>query len=143
MRLRKNVKTRLIRSLPLFEDCTRSEIAAIAAIADEIIFPAGRLLANENAHGAEFVVIVQGSVAVRRGDRLIARLHAGDFFGEIALVTGGRRTASVVATSAVDALVIEQHAFARLLESVPGIREKVARAVAERTAPEPRRASLS
>jgi CRP/FNR family cyclic AMP-dependent transcriptional regulator len=134
MRLHRDAKTKLIRSLPLFADCTRHEIAEVAAVADELIFPPGRVLAAENADGAEFVVIIDGSAAVRRGDTVIARLHAGEFLGEIALVTGQPRMASVVATSTVRALVIEGHAFLRLLAQAPGIREKVERAVADRTA---------
>jgi CRP/FNR family cyclic AMP-dependent transcriptional regulator len=133
MRLHRDAKTKLIRSLPLFADCTRHEIAEVAAMADELTFPPGRVLATEAADGAEFVVIVDGSAAVRRGDAVIARLHAGDFFGEIALVTGHPRTASVVSTSTVRALVIERHAFLRLLQDAPGIRAQVERAVAERT----------
>jgi CRP-like cAMP-binding protein len=135
MTLRKNPKTRLIASLPLFEGCNRREIDAVAAVADEILVAPGRVLASQDADGAEFVVIVRGSASVRRGPDLVARLHAGDFFGEIALVTGSPRTATVVATSAVDALVIEGHAFSRLLEDVPRVRARVEAAAAERAVP--------
>jgi CRP-like cAMP-binding protein len=134
MRLHKDSKSRLIRSLPLFADCNAHEIAQVAAIADEIRLPAGRVLAQENAIGQEFVVIVNGSASVRRGELPIARLDAGDFFGEIALLTGQRRIATVVAVTDVDAMVIEAHAFLRLLENAPDIREKVERAFLERTA---------
>ena len=133
MRLHKDAKAELIRSLPLFADCTPPEVAEVAAIADEIDLGAGRRLATEKADGQEFVVIIDGHAQVLKGDTAIAELDAGDFFGEISLLTGEPRTASVVATTNVHALVIEGHAFRRLLEDAPDIREKVERALAERS----------
>lgn len=128
------MKTELIRSLPLFADCNNREVAEIAAIADEIVLPAGRVLATENASGREFVVIATGHAVVQSEGARIAELEAGDFFGEIALLTGRPRMADVVATTEVDVLVIEGHAFLRLLEDAPGIRAKVERALSERVA---------
>ncbi len=133
MRLHKDAKAELIRSLPLFAGCTPPELREVTAIATEIDLGAGRQLATENADGQEFVVIIDGSAEVVHGGEVIATMSAGDFFGEIALVTGQPRTASVVATTPVHALIIEGHAFRRLLEDAPDIREKVERAVAERT----------
>jgi CRP/FNR family cyclic AMP-dependent transcriptional regulator len=133
MRLHKDAKAELIRSLPLFADCTPGEVAEVAAIADEIDLGAGRKLATEHADGQEFVVIIEGTADVTQDDAVINTLQSGDFFGEISLVTGTPRTASVVATSAVHALVIEGHAFRRLLDDSPGISEKVNRALAQRT----------
>ena len=132
MRLHKDAKAELIRSLPLFTDCTPAEVAEVSALADEIDLAAGRRLATEHATGQEFVVIIEGEAEVLQGEEVINQLTSGDFFGEIALITGEPRTASVVATTAVHALVIEGHAFRRLLEDAPDIREKVERALAER-----------
>jgi CRP/FNR family transcriptional regulator, cyclic AMP receptor protein len=132
MRMPKHAKAALIRSLPLFAECTAREVTQVVAIADELILPAGRVLALEHAPGREFVVIVRGSARVQRGGTMIATLSDGDFFGEIALLTGRPRMASVVAETKVDALVIEGHAFMRLLEDAPGIRAKVKRALVER-----------
>jgi len=133
MRLHKDAKAELIRSLPLFADCTASEVAEVAAIADEIDLSAGRKLTTQDADGQEFVVIVDGTAEVIKGEDVVNQLGAGDFFGEIALLTGAPRTASVVASTDVHALVIEGHAFRRLLEDAPDIREKVERALAERS----------
>lgn len=132
MRLHKDAKAELIRSLPLFGDCTAPEVAEVAAIADEIDLSAGRKLTTEHADGQEFVVIIDGTATVTQGDTVINTIGAGDFFGEIALITGQPRTATVVAESDVHALVIEGHAFRRLLEDAPDIREKVERVLAER-----------
>lgn len=134
MRLHKDAKLTLIRSLPLFAGCTPSEIAQVAAIADEIDLAEGKVLAAEHAVGREFLVIVEGAAQVDRDGSVVATLGAGDFLGEIALVTGRRRVASVTATTTVRALVIEGRAFLHLLESAPAIRTKVERAVVERLA---------
>lgn len=134
MRLHKDAKTALITSLPLFAGCTPAEVAEVAALATEMDLGTGRRLATEHADGQEFVVIIEGTAEVIRGDEVINRMGPGDFFGEIALLSGEPRTASVVATSPVHALVIEGHAFRRLLEDAPDIRAKVERAHAERLA---------
>jgi CRP-like cAMP-binding protein len=136
MRLHKDAKAEPIKSLPLFAGCTPAEVAEVAAIADEIDLGEGRRLATEKADGQEFVVIIEGTADVTRGDTVVNTMGAGDFFGEIALVTGTPRTASVVATSPVHALVIEGHAFRRLLEDSPSTRAKVEAAVADRTGSE-------
>jgi CRP/FNR family transcriptional regulator, cyclic AMP receptor protein len=132
MRLRKDAKVELIRQVPLFADCSPKELTEVALLADELALPAGRELTREGAAGREFVVLVEGTAQVRHGDTAIADLSAGDFVGEISLVTGEPRTATVVATSDVDVLVISAHAFRQLMADAPGIREKVERAARER-----------
>lgn len=132
MRLHKDAKAGLIRSIPLFSDCTPSEVAEVAALADEIDLRSGKLMTTENADGREFVVIIDGTADVLQHDEKIATLGPGDWFGEIAVLTGRPRTATVVATSPVHALVVEGHRFAQLLEHAPDIREKVERVLAQR-----------
>ena len=131
MRLHRDAKADLIRTIPLFADCTADELALVASIADEIDFGEGRRLTKESTPGQEFVVLVEGTAEVRQGDHVVNRIGAGEFVGEIALVTDQRRTATVVATSPVHALVIEGHAFQRLLGEAPEIKAKVERAAWE------------
>lgn len=132
MRLHRDAKADLIRSIPLFADCTSDEVAEVAAIADEIDLPQGKLLTVENADGREFVVMIEGSAAVSQGDQVINTLGPGDWFGEMALITGKPRTATVVATAPVHALVIVGYRFTQLMEHAPDIREKVERVFAQR-----------
>jgi CRP/FNR family cyclic AMP-dependent transcriptional regulator len=131
MRLHRDAKAELIRTIPLFADCTSEQLARVSSIADEIDFSEGRRLTKESSPGQEVVVLVEGTAEVRQGDQVINRIGAGEFVGEIALVTGQPRTATVVATSPVHALVIEGHAFQRLLGEAPDIRAKVERAAWE------------
>ena len=74
---------------------------------------------------------------MRRKGRKINTMKAGDFFGEIALITGAPRTATVTATEPVRTLVLTQRDFRTLLRREPEIQAKVLEALAERLPPEP------
>jgi hypothetical protein len=63
--IRKDVKVARLKQVPLFSECSRQELADIALIADEIQFP-GRTLIEEGAAGHEFIVVLSGSVEIRR-----------------------------------------------------------------------------
>jgi CRP/FNR family cyclic AMP-dependent transcriptional regulator len=131
---RKDVKIDLLRQVPLFSGCSRRQLGEIASIADEMRFPAGRTLIAEGRRGREFFVLVDGTVEVRRGGRRVATMGGGSFFGEAALLTGKPRNASVTAVSPVQALVITDRAFRRLLEDSPAIQGKILASLAERLA---------
>ena len=135
MRLGRNEKVELIRTVPLFAHCSRRELNEVAAVADEIDLREGKQMTREGAPGREFFVLLEGTADVQKGSRKINALEAGDFFGEIALVSRAPRTATVVATSPVRALVITERSFRRLLERSPEIQRKVLAALAERLAP--------
>jgi CRP-like cAMP-binding protein len=130
--LRKNAKADLIARVPLFEKCSKRELGEVAALADELTLPAGRKLAAEGAQGYEFVVIVEGAANVTRGGKTINRLGAGDFLGEIALVTGRPRSATVTTSEPSRLLVMHAQAFRSLLRNLPGLQAKVLDAIAER-----------
>lgn len=127
-------KVNLIKSVPLFEHCSKSDLAKIAHIADEIDLREGKVLIKEGDRGREFFVIVDGAVEVRRNGKKLATLGPGDFVGEMALLSKTPRTATVTAVTPIDALVITDRAFTDLLDKVPELWVKVARALAERVA---------
>jgi CRP-like cAMP-binding protein len=132
--LRRNAKVELIKRAPLFERCSKRELEAVAALADEIDFPPGKTLTMEGAPGREFFVLIEGSAVVTRKGRKINTMSPGDFFGEIALVTGEPRTATVTATAAspVRALVLTDRGFKDLLRRTPSMQQKVLEALADR-----------
>jgi CRP-like cAMP-binding protein len=130
--LRKDAKLELLKSVPLFERCSKKELHEVASLADEIDLPAGRKLAAEGATGREFVVIVEGAADVHRKGRKINTLRSGDFLGEIALVTGAPRTATVTTTEPSHLLVVTSQAFKSLLRDSPSIQLKVLEALAAR-----------
>jgi CRP-like cAMP-binding protein len=130
--LRKDAKMELLKRVPLFERCSKRELQELATLADELHLPAGRNLAKEGATGKEFVVLVEGEADVRRRGRKINTLRSGDFLGEIALITGAPRTATVTTTAGSRILVINSSAFRRLMREMPSIQQKVLEALAAR-----------
>jgi CRP-like cAMP-binding protein len=134
--LRKNAKVDLIKRAPLFSECSRKDLNEIAAIADEIDLREGKELTKEGGPGREFFVLVEGTADVKKGNRRINQMGAGDFFGEISLITQRPRTATVTATSPVRALVITDRSFRTLLEHQPEIQGKVMSALAARLGPD-------
>ena len=131
-----NQKIDLIRKVPLFARCSRAELKEIALLADEIDLHEGKEMTREGAPGREFFVLLEGTADVKKNRRRVNRLGPGDFFGEIALVSREPRTATVIATSPVRALVITDRSFRRLLDDAPRVQTKVMEAMAERLAPE-------
>jgi CRP-like cAMP-binding protein len=134
--LRRNQKVELIKRVPLFSRCSRKELDEVAQLADEIDLPSGKEMTRQGQRGREFFVLLEGTADVQKDGRKINTLGEGDFFGEIALVSRAPRTATVVATSPVHALVITERSFRRLMERSPQIQTKVLEALAERLAPE-------
>jgi CRP-like cAMP-binding protein len=134
--LRRNQKVELIRGVPLFANLSKRELEEVASIADEIDFKEGKQLIREGARGREFFVLLDGAVEVTQDGHRINQLGAGDFFGEIALVLPSSvRTATVTASTPVDALVVTGQNFRSLLQRSPKIELKVLKAAAERLSP--------
>jgi CRP-like cAMP-binding protein len=133
--LRRNEKVELIRRVPLFADCSRGELEQIAQLADEIDLSEGKELTRLGESGREFFVLLEGEADVTQDGRSINTLHAGDFFGEIALVEDTPRTATVTATTPMRVLVITGRAFKQLLDEQPEIQRKVLVALVERVKP--------
>jgi CRP/FNR family transcriptional regulator, cyclic AMP receptor protein len=134
--LRRNQKVELIKHAPLFANCSKRELEEIAHLADEIDLSEGKEMTRQGSPGREFFVMLEGEAEVKKDDRVINQLSAGDFFGEIALVSDTPRTATVTATTPVRALVITDRDFRHLMKDQPEIQSKVLAALAARLAPE-------
>ena len=132
MRLKKDTKVDLLRGVPLFAGCSKTELQRIASLADELDLAEGATLIREGERGREFLVVVSGTVSVTKRGKKVADLGAGDFIGEIALVSDVPRTATVTATSPVRLLVVTDRAFRGLIEEMPSIATKVLQVLGER-----------
>ena len=130
--LRKNAKIELLKRVPLFERCSQRELAQIAMLADELDLPSPRDLTREGGSGFEFIILVDGEADVVRGGRVVNELRPGDFVGEIALVSGQPRTATVRTRGPSRVLVITASGFRTLMRDVPSIKDKVLAAVTAR-----------
>jgi CRP-like cAMP-binding protein len=136
MRLRRDAKVDGLSGVPLFAHCSKKELRQIATIADELDLPVGRVLCREGHLGRQFFLILDGTVEVTRGGRKVASIGAGEVVGEASLVSRLPRNATVTVTEPARALVVTSRDFTQLLEVSPMIQGKVARALADRVAPQ-------
>jgi len=121
-----------LRSLELFADCTPTELAAIDAASTRLWIDAGRVLLREGDADQQFMVIVEGEVGVSRDPgSLVAVLSSGDFIGEMGMLTGERRSATVTTLSPVQVLVCNGGEFA-VLGQASSVRDKLLAAAATR-----------
>jgi CRP-like cAMP-binding protein len=125
-------KLDLLRDVPLFAGLGNRELEEVSRLADTIDLPAGRELTHEGGFGAEFFVIVDGAVEITRNARRIRTLGPGEFFGEIALVDGGPRTATARTAEPSKLLMVGHREFHSLLERFPTIQIAVLTALAQR-----------
>jgi CRP-like cAMP-binding protein len=135
-RVRSATKVDLIARVPLFAGLSKSELGKVASIADEIDLPADKVLIREGERGREFFVLLEGEVEVARKGKKLATRRAGEFFGEIALVSKLPRIATVQTSQPVRALVIRDVDFRALLQRTPAIAVNVLQAVADRLPPD-------
>jgi CRP/FNR family cyclic AMP-dependent transcriptional regulator len=118
--------------VPLFSGCSRRDMQTIARVVKDIDHPAGTVIAREGDPGVGLFIIVEGTTEVTIGGRRKAKLGPGDFFGEIALLDGGPRTATVTATSDVKLLGLTEWTFRGLMLEHPQIAMKTLQAMAGR-----------
>jgi CRP-like cAMP-binding protein len=135
-RVRSATKVDLIARVPLFAGLSKSELGQVASIADEIDLPADKVLIREGERGREFFVLLEGEAEVTRKGKKLATRRAGEFFGEIALVSNLPRIATVKTRKPVRALVLRDIEFRALLQRAPTIAVKVLQAVADRLPPD-------
>jgi CRP/FNR family transcriptional regulator, cyclic AMP receptor protein len=135
-RVRSATKVGLIAAVPLFAGLSKPELVQVASIADEIDLPADKVLIREGERGREFFVLLEGEAEVARKGKKLATRRAGEFFGEIALVSNLPRIATVKTRKPARALVIRDVDFRALLQRTPAIAVKVMQAVADRLPPD-------
>lgn len=122
-----------LRSLELFSDCTPAELATVDAASTRLWIEAGRVLLREGDADRQFMVIIEGEVGVSRASgSLVAVLSPGDFIGEMAMLAGGRRSATATALSPVQILVCNGGEFGALVDQVPSVKAKLVAAAASR-----------
>ena len=129
---RKDEYLQHLAHVPLFTACSKKELQTIARASDDVEVPKGKVLVEEGKPGHEFFLILDGTASVKRGKKEIAKLGKGQYFGELALLDRGPRSASVVATSDLDVLVLGQREFAGVIDEVPSLAHKLLTSMAQR-----------
>ncbi|MGZ6966370.1 MAG: Crp/Fnr family transcriptional regulator [Acidimicrobiia bacterium] len=130
--MNRDARIDLLRSLWLFERCSRKELEAIARVTTLLDVPAGRVLARQGQAGQECFVIVSGKVEAKRSDTRVGDLGPGQFFGEMALLERQPRVATVIATEPTTVLVLTAKAFEDLVTTMPSVDRKMLVVLAHR-----------
>jgi CRP-like cAMP-binding protein len=130
--MKKPGKIDQLRAVSLFAGCSRQELGLIAGITDIVTVAAGRVLAKEGEPGRECFVVLAGEARVRVGRKSRPALGPGSVFGDMALLDGGLRTATVTAVTPMTLLVLDGRGFGALLNKAPSVARKVLAAMAQR-----------
>jgi CRP/FNR family cyclic AMP-dependent transcriptional regulator len=121
-----------LSQVPIFAGCTNRELQTIAKAVRPIEHEQGTVVAAEGQPGAGLFVIDVGECDVTIGGRKVNHLKPGDFFGEMALLDGGPRTATVTATTDVRLFALTEWVFRGLLVEHPSIAIRTLEAMAAR-----------
>jgi CRP-like cAMP-binding protein len=121
----------MLKEVPLFAGLNQRQLRQVAKVIYEYPVPLkpGKELVREGDPGREFFVILEGQAKVARGGRTLRKLSRGDYFGEVSLLDGQRRTASVVAETELRLMGLNRKSFQALLDSVPGLSQKLLEAL--------------
>ena len=124
MASRKDIAARL-SSVPLFSRCTKGDLKIIARHAESLEVADGRVLCRAGDQGDALFVLLEGTAVVRRGGKEVAHLGPGDYFGELALLDPGPRSADVTTTSDAELAVLGVRMFRVLLRDLPTLSAKL------------------
>lgn len=116
----------------MFSACSKKDLQTIAKASDEVTVASGKTLVEEGKPGHEFFLIVDGQASVHRNGRKVATLGKGQYFGEMALLDRGPRSATVRADGDMTVLVLGQREFSGVLDEVPGLARKLLQGMAAR-----------
>jgi CRP-like cAMP-binding protein len=123
-----------LATIPLFDSLEESELQKIAPWFSSRSADEGAHLCGEGASGYSFFILTEGSAVVTADGARLGELGPGDFFGEIAMLTGSRRSATVTATSPARLLVMFGSDFRRLEQTQPEIAARIEEAMRLRLA---------
>jgi CRP-like cAMP-binding protein len=122
----------LIRQVPLFTDLDKRDVQGLASTMKERQFDAGDTIASEGATGIGFFIIDEGEATVSVHGEEVGTLKHGDYFGEVALIDDGSRTATITAKTPLKAYGITSWEFRPLVESNAKLAWKMLETMAKR-----------
>jgi CRP/FNR family cyclic AMP-dependent transcriptional regulator len=114
-----------IRDVPLFSEFTDRDLERVAEIAKQVEFPVGRQIARQGESGVGFHMIVEGEAEVSVDGTTHARLGPGSYFGEMSLLDGGPRSATVQAATELRTVSMTSWDFNALLDQHPELSKKL------------------
>jgi CRP-like cAMP-binding protein len=118
--------------VPLFSGCSQSELRTLAQLGTQITVEPGHVLTQQSKPGSEFFMVLEGTASCQKNKREVKQFKAGNYFGELAILHGGFRTATVVALTEMELLVLDAREFRSVLMTNPTIGLKMLMRLAER-----------
>jgi CRP-like cAMP-binding protein len=128
----RNTSVKPLVGLALFAGCGERDLLGLESLMTRVDVVAGRELTRSGERGEEFFVVANGHAEVRQHGRVIAGLGPGSFFGEMALLDGGLRTATVIAATPMELYVLSKREFRELLDSSPTVARNMLRSMSSR-----------
>jgi CRP-like cAMP-binding protein len=116
---------KVLSVVPLFSGFSKRDLNRLAGETDVVSFTAGTAVVEEGMLGATMFIVLSGEAKVVRGSRRLSTLRPGDFFGEVALLDGAPRSATVVADTHLVAIRLYRRTLLRLLEAQPDLARKI------------------
>jgi CRP-like cAMP-binding protein len=120
------------RRVPMFSACSKKDLKTVAANAERVGVPAGRVLCEQGQTGREAFVIVDGKARVLRNGRRVATIGPGTTFGELALLDKSPRNATVIADTDMELLVLGQREFMNIVDATPAFARALLTGIARR-----------
>ena len=114
-----------LANVRMFSSLNKKELGLISRAADVVTVRGGSEIVTEGTIGHEFYLILDGKATVKRGGRKVAELGPGHYFGEMALLDRGPRSATIVADGDVELVIIGQREFMGVLDQIPAVSHKL------------------
>ncbi len=122
--------TTRISTVPLFAGLRRSELRALDHLGVWLDLDGGRVLCREGEPGDEFFLLVDGTAGAQSTDGVVSILRAGTWFGEVALLTGASRCATVTTFTPSSVVVFDRREFEAMLRIAPTVRARLEQSAA-------------
>jgi CRP-like cAMP-binding protein len=121
-----------LSQVPLFSQCTKRDLTRLLARVRAENVDAGHTLFVEGAPSSNLYVILAGTAVVRKKGRRVAKLGPGDVVGELSVILGSTRNATVVAETPLEWLVLDQASLRTAIDELPGLGWSLLQSVAAR-----------
>jgi ATP/ADP translocase len=126
-----------LKGIHIFEGLSVSELAAIASITEEVVFPKGTAIIKEDERGETMYMIIDGEVSVIKGSQggseiVLDRIKAGDYFGEMALFEDLKRSATIRTEQDTKVLVLDKQEFTEIVREYPLIALQICKVLSQR-----------
>jgi len=118
--------------VPFFSALSKRELRHLAEDTDVVTFAAGQDIVEEGMLGETMYLVLAGEAKVQQGGRRLGSIRPGDFFGEVAVLDGSPRSATVTAQTPLTAIRLYRHTLLGLFKAEPGIALKVLDGVVKR-----------